>query len=138
MRTTLKHLIVGLTLVLAGGMALSAQHGGRDRLPRILDPLGILPTPRQVLRTLDQVARVLPPVVIEGGRYDACDPAYGYGYDYDDVRRPVHFRYGPPPVRRIHREAGPWAAPSYGREFRHGGYAYRHDGHDGHGGRGRR
>lgn len=124
MRTTLKHLIVGLTLVLAAGMTLSAQHGGPDRLPRILDPLGILPTPRQVLRTLDHAARVLPPVVVAGGRHDAWEAGYGYDYDYgcDDGygRRRVPVRYGPPPMAR---------------EYRHGGWGHRHDGRWGHEGR---
>jgi hypothetical protein len=88
MRTSLKHLIVALAVVLAGGMTLSAQHRGSDRLPRLLDPLGILPSPRQVIRSLDHVARTVPPpLVIESRGYP------GYDYDCDGEYRSYPIRY---------------------------------------------
>ena len=85
MKAPVKSVFVLVLLVLAGSMSLSAQHRGGDRLPRILDPLGILPTPRQVIRSLDHVARVLPPVVIES----RADDGYGYEDGCDPGRRGV-------------------------------------------------
>ncbi len=109
MRTVLKLFIVTLALVVAGAGSLNAQSRRGDRLPRVLDPLGILPTPRQVLRTLDHVARALPPVVIETRRYP------GYEQDYDYRSYPVQDRCDPPPVRRRYIEVEP-----YPRGHRHG------------------
>jgi len=123
MRTPLKHLIVMLAVVATAGMALQAQPRGRDRLPRILDPLGILPTPRQVLGTLDHVTRVLPPVVIETRGY----PIYEDDCDYRG--HPVREGYG----RRVYAEVVPFypyrAHGRYGhREYRR--EAWRGHGHD--------
>lgn len=108
MRSPLKTLIVVLALVLSGGMTLSAQHRG-DRLHRILDPLGILPPPRQVLRTLDHVARTLPPpVVIRTHRI----PVYDCGCDIDFRIHPDHpHRRGCRYERYGHRRHHP--APIY-------------------------
>jgi hypothetical protein len=98
--------------VTAGGLTLKAQPRGDDRLPRILDPLGILPTPRQVLRNLDRVARVLPPVVIETRN----DPVYDYGCEYPGY--PVRGWYGPPPVR-YYPEFRPYPIYPFGRGYGH-------------------
>ena len=117
MRTSLKHLIVVFTVLAAGGLTLSAQSRGGDRLPRILDPLGILPTPRQVLRTLDHLARVLPPVVVETRNYPV--------YDYDHGSYPVRDCEGPPPVRRYYAEAQPNPVYPHGRDFRYERYGHR-------------
>ena len=120
MRTALKHITVLLVIALAGGMTLNAQHGGGDRLPKILDPLGILPSPRQVLRTLDHVTRILPPVVING-RYPAYDNTYGYG------SYPIEDRCYPVPVRQYYTELEPYPVYRY-----RGNYRYQRFEHHGH------
>jgi hypothetical protein len=113
MRPTLKHLIVMLVVVLAGGMTLSAQHRDGGRLPRILDPLGILPTPRQVLRTLDHAGRILPPVVIEPRGYPFYDYDYGCDYPRYPVRRYARdYRY----ERYEHRGHHPAPIRPYGHD----------------------
>ena len=79
MRINGRFLIAFTILAAVGSVSLPAQHGpGGDRLLRLLDPLGILPGRRQVLRTLGHVARVLPPVVIETHGYPVAR-----GNDYD-------------------------------------------------------
>jgi hypothetical protein len=113
MRTTLKHFVVVLAVVLAGGMRLSAQHRGDDRLHRILDPLGILPSPRQVLRTLDHAARILPPVVVDTRSY----PVYDADYEYRSY--PVQDRCEPAPVRQYYAEAEPYPIRYYGSRYRY-------------------
>jgi hypothetical protein len=117
MRTTLKHTIATLAVLMAGGMTLSAQPRGADRLPRILDPLGILP--RQVLRSLDHVTRVLPPVVIGTGN----DPVYDYDCAYGGY--PARGYFGPLPVRRNCAEIVPYSVPSRFRGYPYYGYEHR-------------
>ena len=117
MRPALKPLAVLFLVATLGGVA---QAG--DRLPRILDPLGILPTPRQVVRTLDQVVRTLPPVVVETRGY----PVYDDDCDYQAYPvYPVRGYY--PHPRRVYFAPPPFDRPRpYGYETR--GYRGGHDG----------
>lgn len=101
MRPAMKQLAVLFLMAALGGVA--AQAG--DRLPRVLDPLGILPTPRQVVRTLDHVVRTLPPVVVETRGYpvydDDCDyPAYPVYPVRGYYPRPRRVYFAPPPFDR--------------------------------------
>jgi hypothetical protein len=115
MRPAIKHLIVTIMVVLTSGMTANAQHRGGGRLPRILDPLGILPSPRQVLRTLDHVARALPPVVIETrGLPDGND-----NYEGDYRRYSVRDFYEPAPYRQFASEFEPNPIHHYGRGYRY-------------------
>lgn len=139
MRTALKHVTVMLIVALAGVMTLSAQHGGADRLPKILDPLGILPSPRQVLRTLDHVARTLPPVVINGRYMD-----YDDGYNHRSY--PIQDGCCPGPVRPFYTELETYPVHHYRGNYRYEGFAQRNHfsapisvyGHDRQRSRGRR
>jgi hypothetical protein len=116
MRPSLKHLVL-LLAVVAGTTALNAGDRG---LPRILDPLHILPSPRQVLRTLDHAVRVLPPpVVVETRGY----PVYDTDYDCDYRAYPVGW-YAPRPVGPV--VVGPYGRYPYGRVYRNERFE-RHD-----------
>lgn len=121
MKTSLKHLVLMLSVLVGGGLTLQAQP--RERLPRVLDPLGILPSPRQVLRSLDHVARALPPVVIETRGYPVCED------DYEYRSYPVRERHG----RRYYTQVVPVYPYRSHERFEHREYrreAWRGHGHD--------
>lgn len=119
MKNTLKHVLVSLAVLLASGMTLSAQHGGGDRLPRILDPLGILPTPRQILRSLDHGVRVLPPVILESHRGEVCEPEREFG------RHPVRYYDEPAPFREVWAGVEPYPVHHYRPERRYERFGHR-------------
>jgi hypothetical protein len=112
MRSSLKHFLLAATVAVLGASVLSAQP---DRLHRVLDPLGILPPPRQVLRSLDRVAHSLPPVIIETEAYPDCGYYRGeYFCRFPDHRHYRSFRH----ERWEHRRHG--FVPMHPGRPRHG------------------